>query len=247
MKLLFRALKIPKIFDKNSDLISNIAINKLLSPVYFSFVFYYLHYIKNIPVFGKSAFLGSAPLSLFSTSFYIWCSYFFQPDLDVRRMRPGINTFPFGSTIMNSPIGLLLLPIQKLMAKLWYYMWHPFALTFTHRGVTHWPIISTYLRIFYLKGILMVLFYITSPIFGEVTPLKILDFYLDMFFPSNKYFFSPIWMIICFPVFIVDIFHEIIDFIDSKRKGLSYCPPQIQRGFLASTYSTLKKIIKSKT
>lgn len=244
MKLFLRALKIPKVFDKKSDLISNVAINKLLSPVYFFLIFYYLHYIKKIPLIGEGVLKGSLQLATISTLYYAWCSYFFQPDLDVRKMRPGMNTFPVGSTILNSSLGLLILPIQRVLCKMWYYTWHPFSLIFTHRGISHWPIISTYLRVFYLKVIFSTVYYLLYPLLGEVYVILSVIKYFDLFWISNPYFLTPIWFLFCFPVFIVDIFHELVDLIDSKRKGLSYCPPQIPRGLLANALAILKQLIK---
>ena len=156
-KSLLRLLRIPNIFDPKSDLTSNVAVNKILSPVYFLMIFMYLFKIKKIQPIGHGVSSSSILLALISTIFYVWCSYFFQPDLDVRKMRPGMNTFPTGSTLLNSPIGLLISPIQKLIAKSWYYLWQPYASIFTHRGITHWPVIGTFIRIAYLKLIISLL------------------------------------------------------------------------------------------
>jgi uncharacterized metal-binding protein len=247
MKLLLRSLRIPKIFDKHSDLISNVAINKLLSPFYFIGIFSYLYFHVKLPMLGKSLLKGSLSLSIISTFIYVWCSYYFQPDLDVRKMRPGINMFPFGSSIMNSPIGLMILPFQKVLAKGWYYLWHPYALFFTHRGITHWPIVSTYLRIFYLQIWLAIFIKAASVLSLTIKPIVQFNLFLEIFYPASPFFLKPIWIIFCLPVFLVDIFHEIIDFIDSKRKGLSYCPPQIPRGYLANSVELIKKLLITKT
>lgn len=245
MRSILKSFRIPKLFDKKADLISNVAVNKILSPFYFCSIFYYLFFYKEIPLFGKTLLKGSLFLSFISTFIYVWCSYYFQPDLDVRKMRPGINMFPLGSSIMNSTIGLMILPIQKVVAKIWYYIWHPYALFFTHRGITHWPIISTYLRIFYLQLLLKIMSAALSLFEVKSRILYSVESFFDLFYPSSPYFLSPIWIIFCLPIFLVDIFHEIIDFIDSKRKGLSYCPPQIPRGVLSEIGRLIKNLIKS--
>jgi uncharacterized metal-binding protein len=154
--------------------------------------------------------------------------------------------FPFGSSIMNSPIGLMILPFQKVLAKTWYYLWHPYALFFTHRGITHWPIISTYIRVFYLQLWIFLLLLLTSILSIQNDLIVKINLFLNLFYPSSQFFLKPIWIIFCLPVFLVDIFHEFIDFVDSKRKGLSYCPPQIPRGYLSNFIELVKKLLTTK-
>ena len=39
----------------------------------------------------------------------------------------------------------------KPITLLWYYSWEPFAYLWTHRGVTHWPVIGVW-----LKGVMVI-------------------------------------------------------------------------------------------
>jgi uncharacterized metal-binding protein len=249
-RTIWKFIKVPKIFDSETKLTSNVAINKLLSPIYFGAMLWFLSAAKKIPMFGGSGsfFLSAFFLSFISTFFYIWCSYFFQPDLDVRMNRPGMNTFPFGSVVMNLNIGFLLTPIQFIIGKSWYYFWQPYARLCTHRGVSHWPIVSVWYRITYILLWLWT-FELILKALGIHVPnfLLTLDYWGKSFYPWSKSFGSLTWIIFCLPIFITDIAHEVIDYMDSRRKGISYCPPQIVRGLFSQIYNFLKVMIKKKS
>jgi uncharacterized metal-binding protein len=247
-RTIWKFIRVPKIFDSDSNLTSNIAINKLLSPFYFLGILCYLVGFKNIPLMGSTSFfLSSLFLAIVSTFFYIWCSYFFQPDLDVRMNRPGMNTFPFGASLLNLNIGFFLIPIQFAIGKSWYYFWQPYARLCTHRGISHWPIISVWYRITYiLISIWSVEFVLKTFHIHEPAFIGTINYWGKSFFPGAKGFGSLTWMIFCLPVYICDLAHEFIDYLDSKRKGISFCPPQIARGLFFQILDFIKTLIKKK-
>lgn len=247
-RFFIKLLAVPKIFDNYSNLTSNVAINKLLSPFYFALIFYYLHFKKGIFLFSPdSYFIGSIPYSIYSTFFYVWCSYQFSPDMDVRVNRPGMNTFPFGATFLNSKIGIIFSPIQVVLGKIWYYFWQPYANFCTHRGVSHWPIFSVFYRVTYIY-LWIILFQFIFNFFGlkNISILNFLKYWTTSFYPWNPSFGNITWFVFCLPVFVCDFAHEIIDYIDSKRKGISYCPPQIARGYFSKIFEIFKQIIIKK-
>jgi uncharacterized metal-binding protein len=247
-RTIWKIVRIPKIFDSDTNLTSNVAINKLLSPLYFAGILWYLRGFKRVPMFGEdSFFLGALFFALLSSFFYVWCSYFFQPDLDVRLNRPGMSTFPFGTVLLNSAISFFLIPIQFMVGKSWYYFWQPYARLCTHRGVSHWPILSVWFRVTYLL-LLFTLIEILLRLFSIPVPqcLFVLQYWAKSFFPWNSGFGSLTWFVFCFPVYISDLAHESIDYLDSHRKGISYCPPQIARGLFNQIFSFLKSLINKK-
>jgi uncharacterized metal-binding protein len=246
--ILVKLLKIPKLFDKESELTSNIAVNKLISPAYFLIIFYYLFFFKNIPlVLSGHWILGSLSLSFLSTFFYIWCSYFFQPDLDVRTNRPGLNTFPVGAILLNSKFSFFLIPVQFVLGKAWYYFWQPYASLCTHRGVSHWPLISVFFRSSYILFWILIVKFIFGLINIHNLPiLPTVEYWAESFFPTAKGFGSITWFCFCFPVFISDLAHEFIDALDSRRKKISFCPPQLPRGLVAHGFLFLKGLLAKK-
>lgn len=248
-RTIWKFIKVPKIFDSEANLTSNVAINKLLSPFYFLGMLWFLSSVKKIPLFGgdQSFFSSAVFLSILSTFFYIWCSYFFQPDLDVRTNRPGMNSFPFGSTLMNISFGFFLTPFQIVLGKSWYYFWQPYARFCTHRGVSHLPIISVFCRITYILVMVWSIEFIFR-LFGIKPPnfLLFLEYWGNSFFPWSKSFGSLTWVIFCLPVYVSDLAHEAIDYSDSKRKGISYCPPQITRGLFSQILDFFRVLINKK-
>jgi uncharacterized metal-binding protein len=204
--------------------------------------------IEKLPLFLRGSYvLGALSFSLMSTVLYVWCSYFFQPDLDVRTNRPGMNTFPIGAILLNSHFSFLLIPVQFAMGKPWYYFWQIYAYFCTHRGVSHWPIISTWYR----TGYIWIWIFILKSVFSvfhinHVPLLPYVEYWTRSFFPFQKGFGTMTWFCFCFPVFICDIAHEVIDFYDSKRKGLSYCVPQHPRGLFTQIYLFLKEFFGKK-
>ena len=247
-KFAVKIVAIPKVFDNYSNLTSNVAINKLLSPVYFMVIFGYLRAYKGIPLFSpNSHFIGALPHAIYSSLFYVWCSYQFSPDLDVRTNRPGMNTFPFGATFLNSKVGIIFSPLQVVLGKLWYLFWQPYAELCTHRGVSHWPIISVLYRITYLYlWVMLVQFGLRFFGIYSVPFINSLKYLLNSFYPWSDSFGNVTWFICCFPVFVSDLAHEAVDALDSKRKGISFCPPQIPRGYFSKGYGLIKALIEKK-
>tara|TARA_Y100000034_G_scaffold136372_1_gene212465 strand:- start:8485 stop:9264 length:780 start_codon:yes stop_codon:yes gene_type:complete len=221
-------------YQPDTDLIDNVRANVLFSPLYFIVLSLILNEFFYMP-WGINLVYSS----IFSTFFYVYCSHYFQPDLDVRKNRPGMGHFPIGRSIGAYKIGRFLKWITHPVNRVWYHLWGPFAKLFTHRGVTHWPIISVWLRIGYLLIIVNFIELITSSVFS-VSLSQIIE-PLEMFFPTSDKFFSKNWWLWCFPVFWSDFIHILVDYYDSviKRGGV-FCSKQLPRGILANIFNALR-------
>ena len=179
---------------------------------------------------------------------YILTSYWFSPDLDVRRFRPGEHSFPLGPLFkgMNhigkkvsfsksflSFLMVILFPFHKLLNISWKVYWQPFAECFTHRGAVHIPFFGTQLKIIYiyltyyiLKSFLQILPFsydlISSLPFHDKSLIDGLfgnNGIYDLIFSNS--FYLKIWLIIM----IADICHISIDFWDSWKQGSNFIPP----------------------
>ena len=64
--------------------------------------------------------------------------------------------------------------------------------------------------------------------------------WLDSFFPWSKNFLNLYFMLFCFPIYLSDIVHVGVDFYDSKKRGLNFCPNKIPRGMIAKMYNIIK-------
>lgn len=132
-----------------------------------------------------------------------------------------VSFIPFG---IIHPLKILYLVLDFSVTSFWYNLWTPYATLFTHRGIGHWPIIGVYLRLLYLKIIIFPFeFFIKIPLVSD---------YLDMFFPTSAHFMSFYWLILCLPIFLSDLIHIFVDYIDAVKRGVSFCPKGIPRGLL---------------
>lgn len=208
------------------DLTNNVKANKFLAPFVFLGVFLYVHFHAELIIFSPEApYYGAFSVSCLFTFVYMYASEYFQPDLD-HHSRPGTSHFPMGKWISYWRMGRFLKWLTKPINLLWNYFWTPFATMFTHRGIAHWPIISVYLRILYIY----IVFY---PI-NYFYPNNPINYWIHLFFPWNNNFMNLDWVIFCFPIFLSDIIHILVDYIDSVKRGMPFCPSRIPRGFFAS-------------
>lgn len=229
--------------DQNYNF-SNVKINLALTPLAYAVLYFISSYFNqgfklswiHNPYHG-AAILGSLC--------YIWSSRFFQPDLDHDTNRPGKGTFPFGETVTKSLsafLKALYLPLFKRaksahyanitvyglltpISTVWFYFWAPYAFLLTHRGMSHWPIIGTLTRIWYIHGAVLfieLLFQVQLP--------SVLNAIESFYFWKGL---TPLFFIVCAPVYISDIFHSAGDMVESITKGYSFCPPAIKRGLIA--------------
>lgn len=233
--------------DKNNFNFSNVKINVFLTPFAYLLIYLISEHLRIGQTFGfitnkshGAAFLGSLV--------YIWCSRFFQPDLDHELNRPGKTTFPFGETATKATSAFLkhlYLPIFKRknsahyanatvygilapISTLWFYFWAPYATLLTHRGLSHWPIIGVLTRVYYIHFFVLTLEVMFQTKFPAITAV-LESFYFWKGLSTN-------FVIICVPIFISDIFHSAGDGVESIIKGNSFCPPGIKRGLLSKLF-----------
>lgn len=223
---------------------SNVKINLCLSPVAYILIYVMSsHYHRGYDFWVITDKAHGA--AILGTLFYIWCSRFFQPDLDHPINRPGKTTFPFGEEVTKGSAAFLkhlYLPIFKRakaahyanitiygmlspVATIWFYFWAPYATLLTHRGMSHWPILGTLTRIWYMHFFVLALETMFQTKFPIVT-----SFLDDFYFWRGL---DPKFFILCAPVFISDIFHSAGDMTESLIKGYSFCPPAIKRGWIS--------------
>lgn len=211
--------------------INNVSVNVYLSPI-----FVLMQYLVLI----KSDLLKEDLVTNIFTSLviYIFSSMFFQPDLDQHPNKPGKETFPLGTYLFPITSGIIssIFPINTKKAKrilylilwpinrFWFYLWMPYGLLLTHRGISHLPVIGVLTRIYYLKALLY---------FIDISPVNEINSALDNFFFWELNGDYKNFIIFCLPVYLSDFFHILIDFLESKVKGFDFCPPKIPRGWIA--------------
>lgn len=64
--------------------------------------------------------------------------------------------------------------------------------------------------------------------------------WLNSFFPWHKNFLNLYWMLFCFPIYLSDMVHIGVDFYDSKKRGLNFCPNKIPRGLISKVFKLIK-------
>lgn len=242
-----------KIFQKEikKQLSNNVTVNVVMSPLYFILICAILVTEYNMPIIAKvesfsftfsviaTIIKGSAiTYSILSTIVYLYASHFYQPDLDVYSNRPGMGHFPLGKTIGIFRIGRFLKWVCYPINRIWYHLWTPFARLFTHRGVTHIPIISTILRALYLYFWFFLLKSIILLVMDVPAPLLFVESWLKNFFLKGD-FFS--FMLLNFPIYISDVAHIAVDYWDSVKRGISFCPPKLPKGIMYQIYLILIK------
>lgn len=241
--------KLKKIFV-SGNLVNNITVNWLLSPLYFIFIVSYLE-IKypHVQIFSREAnFFGKLPLALFSTWFYCYASTFFQPDLD-GSWRPGDRGFPLGKWSLKYPIGNTLMTILRPVNRIWFYFWELYSRLITHRGISHWPIIGVWSRVFYILLHVWLAVYIMDYFQLMLVPLRsfllVIESWCRSFFPWNAEFGSAGFYLLTLPVFVSDIAHSLVDYIEAKAKGKTFVPSLAKRGWLYKLFVDRKKFFKS--
>lgn len=222
--------------------LSNVKINLLMTPLAIGVFSYFgkmhLHKTVGIGNYSLSSYL------LLTTILYMWCSRFFQPDLDHDDNRPGKGSFPIGVTPIKgirSLLRILIYPLFKkdasdyayylsfgpmiAMSTIWNYFWAPYAFVLTHRGLSHWPIIGTMTRIWYLQFFFSTVAVLLGTEFIELN--KVFDGF-SFWKQVNEYTYY-----VAIPIYTSDLFHSFGDLVESKIKGFSFCPPGIRRGPIA--------------
>lgn len=166
---------------------------------------------------------------------YILASRFYNPDLDHRVNRPGMLHFPLGKKTMEFLMRLsnqggilrvleIIIQIQKVITKIWYFTWLPLSLLITHRGILHWPIIGVIVRNLYIVAVIFVLnvFLLSLGIKGLEQPLNFIIAISELFLSFDLN--SRLFFCLSLPVYIADINHSAVDAFDSLRNGRRFCP-----------------------
>lgn len=222
--------------------LSNVTVNYFFSPVYFLIILGVTHKGYGLPINKEISLWNAGFLSVLSLLVYLYTSTFFQPDLDQDKFRPGKHAFPFGSFITNIPLGSLLRDFVKPVTFLWYWAWHPFALLFTHRGAPHWPIMGTWLRVWWLWLIFILIESVFIALGKYPMPLVYVYSWIKAFFPWNPEFGTIGFWAFCFPVYVGDIFHIIVDYAESTIKGSPFCSPLHRRGLIFKIFSIIRRM-----
>lgn len=240
--------KIKRFFSSSAKSLNNVKINYAISPLYFLLVLAVERGLINFhPVLDKMyGPYGILRLALISTAIYCYASAFFQPDLDVRNNRPGQAHFPFGKWVTTVSLGRFLHGAAYPINRLWFWLWQPYAELLTHRGIGHWPVIGTWVRVSYLYIWFWGFGYGLWTLGVHLPFLVSIEYWFRSFFPWNFQFGSPMFFTYAFPVFVSDLMHIVFDFYDSTRKGNTFCPPQISRGLLIKGWMYIKEAVTGK-
>jgi uncharacterized metal-binding protein len=246
------------------DLTDNVKANRVFSPFVFILVLMYATMKLNMPIYDKySEYYGGIGFSLLFILNYLYSSSYFQPDLDTSGARPGMTHFPVGKWIAASRYGRFIKWLFKPITVGWFKLWQPYAMSFTHRGATHMPILGVYLRVSYLWlickiGLLIVQFlhFISHKVelFHSISLLLVktyhfvsinIMYYLEIFYPWHRDFLSNKWVLICLPIFLGDLVHILVDLMDSVKRNKPFCHPQIPRGLFFHLFKEILKIFKN--
>lgn len=221
------------------SLTDNKRANNFISPFILIGLITYQYFNMKIPLFSQdSYFYGAVGSSFLFVVIYLYSSEFYQPDLDHIK-RPGEKHFPLGRTIAYWSFGRFLKKIFMPITIAWNKLWIPYMILFTHRGFfSHYPIISTITRTAYLY---LIVFSINKTLYLFNLNIDIVESYLYAFFPWSKSFWSYHWFILCFPVYLTDLVHVFVDYTDSLKKGLPYCPERLPRGLVFKIYTSFKE------
>ena len=197
---------------------------------------------------------------------YFFSSYWFSPDLDIHNNRPGKGSFPLKAVLKSidktkkkmpvlKPLCymayLLLSPIHYVFNFAWRWFWHPFGNAFTHRGLIHWPIIGTQIKLLYV----LCSYWLSVHYFSEVANIRHLPFnpsqsFYDFLFGSSGFYKSllsqKLLLTAVIGMSIADICHIAIDYYDMVKNGnKNFIPPEFvaPRGFFIQFFRFLKKRI----
>lgn len=226
--------------DIKLKLTDNVKFNEMLAPLYFTAMTVFLNYYYGLdylkPLYGSASFYA-----LLSTGLYIFVANYFQPDLDVRNSRPGMGHFPLGRWVGGLKFGQFLKWVVYPINRIWFHLWMPYSRLLTHRGAGHWPILSVWLRVWYLMFWVYLLEFALKIMYPEVN-ISFIKTILHAFFPWDKNFGNFYFLLFCFPIYLSDTVHIAVDYYDAYKRGMSFCPPKIPRGLIVKTINTIRGI-----
>lgn len=186
---------------------------------------------------------------------YFFTSYWFSPDLDVHNNRPGKGSFPFKViiryfiklrksfpplTILISPLLLIVEPLHYLLNFIWRWYWHPFGNAFTHRGVIHWPLIGTQIKLLYvLSSYWLLAHFVASHFISVDLPFSPMLGFFDFFLSRDGFYqtllSNELLLTMVVAMSVSDICHTAVDYYDTVRNGSkNFVPPEFiaPRGFI---------------
>ena len=100
------------------------------------------------------------------------------------------------------------------------FLWFPFWFFSKHRGITHIPIFGSLIKLFYLAGIIVFLYFVLLGFFSliEFTPKAYLEFnpikFIEDFLKSEMGFFFVLGVVVS------DLFHIALDIFTTYLKRL---------------------------
>ena len=203
--------------------------------------------------------MGALRVFLVFNLVYVVTSYWFNPDLDIRVNRPGKGSFPFGPILKRLPkirrnipgggllaglLGVVLPPFHHALNLLWRIFWTPFGHAFTHRGIVHWPIIGTQLKILYM----FFPYWLIGNLLGEQgrwTWVSEAGLSASLFGKGGLYsdfLTGGLLGVGFFAMLVADLCHTGIDYSDSVRNGTRFVPPPFiaPRGFVYRFFHYLR-------
>lgn len=232
--------------SESTELTNNVKLNKVISPMLYLVTLFYFSIVKKIDFFNSNfPYYGAFASATIFIMVFLYANSYFQPDLDVRGKRPGMTHFPVGKWIGRYSLGKSIQILFKPIAYIWHNLWKPYAMFLTHRGLGHFPVLGVWVRVLYLY----LLYFIVTKFFLIIKldiQLKVFEDWIFMFFPWSKNFLSYEFILFCLPIYLSDFGHILVDYIDSMKKGIPFCPNKIPRGILSKSLESLKNDIKKK-
>lgn len=225
-----------------SDLTDNVKANKVFAPLVFIAILSYAHFKLKLSFFGSLyPYYGALGFASLFTFIFMYSSQYFQPDLDVYGSRPGMTHFPTGRWIGMFKWGRFLRWLFKPLTIVWFHFWTPYAFMFTHRGISHYPVTSTWLRVGYVWVTFSTINLIVQALGLNITGINLIINWCEWFFPWHPQFMSPSFILYCLPIYLTDFIHISVDYIEAVIKGKPYCSPRHPRGFFAKIIEEIKK------
>lgn len=220
-------------------LTDNVEANKILLPMILILLYSLSLSFEKVNSLLITFKYGKSGAFLLFTLIYLYSNSFFQPDLDLTPNRPGKTTFPLGSLQKRfATLTAITYPINRL----WFFLWEPYSHSLTHRGISHWPVLGTLTRLYYIAIFGQVGFVLSG---SQMNLFELLTGALKENFNNINF------IIFLLPIFISDFFHFAVDFWDSVKRGKRFCSTPYQEfgvflNFLKQIKKTKKKRRKAR-
>jgi uncharacterized metal-binding protein len=168
---------------------------------------------------------------------YLFSSVWFSPDLDIRSdNKPGKYSFPLSFVIkplnailpanIKGPLLAPIIAIHEVMNFAWRLYWKPFGYLFTHRGVIHWPVAGTILKISYVYFSVFIFVWLLQlpSISSELKAVYLFVQNIPSLIPTLEANDAPVGVFL--GIVIGDLVHIAVDWRDTVRNNrASFVPP----------------------